>query len=82
MGGLVSSLNVALKTLRELNASYAAVISRINGSPGKPVANPTVSAWQLPPSPLAGHKSETMPDEVDVLIMYVCDAKILKLEQR
>lgn len=70
MGGLLSSLNVALKTIRELNATYAAVISRINGSPGKPLPNPTASAWQLPPSPLAVHKCEAALEEVDVLIMY------------
>jgi hypothetical protein len=69
MGGILSSLNVALKTLHELNASYSTVISRINGSPGKPVANPTPSAWQIPASSLAQHTSETSPENVDVLII-------------
>jgi hypothetical protein len=69
MGGFLSSLMVAFKTLRALNASYATLISRINGSPGKPVANPTPSAWQIPASPLAQHTSETAPETVDVLII-------------
>ncbi|KAA8912400.1 FAD dependent oxidoreductase [Sphaerosporella brunnea] len=60
---------VAFKTLRALNASYASVVSRINGSPGKPVANPTPCAWQIPESVLAQHSSETAPEDVDVLII-------------
>jgi hypothetical protein len=69
MGAIVSSLGIAFKTLRNLNSRYMAILERVNGSPGKPVANPTPSVWQQPPSLLASHASETPPDEVDVLII-------------
>ncbi|KAF8250586.1 DAO-domain-containing protein [Wilcoxina mikolae CBS 423.85] len=69
MGTVISSLRTAYKTLMELNSQYASVIERVNGSPGKPVPNPTSSIWQQPPTPLASHTSETHPEEVDVLII-------------
>ena len=69
MGSIFSSLTESRKATRELNAIYAAAAQRANSSPGKPVAGPTASLWQEPPSALAQHKSPSLPEEVDVLII-------------
>lgn len=69
MGGVLSSLTMAVKTLGKLNATYAATVQRVGRSPGKPVSAPTPSACQQPPSALATHASTALPAEVDVLII-------------
>lgn len=69
MGGMLSSLTMAVKTLGGHNTTCAATVQRVGRSPGKPVAAPTPSTWQQPPSALAARASAALPAEVDVLII-------------
>ncbi|KAI5813513.1 FAD dependent oxidoreductase [Pyronema omphalodes] len=52
-----------------MKLSHTSLLQRLNTAPGKPVASPTLSAWQTPAAPLANFSSEDFPTEVDVLII-------------
>ncbi|KAI5776998.1 FAD dependent oxidoreductase-domain-containing protein [Geopyxis carbonaria] len=65
----LTSLRIAITTLRTLSTTYSTVRRRVAVSPSLPHPSPTVSAWQTPPSPLADTQSAALPTHVDILII-------------
>ncbi|KAE9369016.1 DAO-domain-containing protein [Stipitochalara longipes BDJ] len=64
-------IKALIQTVAEDNAELNALQTRLNISPGIPVANPTTSFWlQNPPFPdLVDKRSKTLPETTDIVII-------------
>lgn len=65
------SIKAVILAIQELNASYGALLKRIESDPGHPVPNPTSSFWlDDPPFPdLVNKQSKELPKTADVAII-------------
>ncbi|THV01231.1 FAD dependent oxidoreductase [Dendrothele bispora CBS 962.96] len=69
MGGVLSQLYLTLETFFSLTSAYSKLSKRVNTSPGIPIPNPSVPYWTIPPSPIAKHTHDELPEFADVVII-------------
>ncbi|KAF7292855.1 FAD-dependent protein [Mycena indigotica] len=70
MGAALSRLRLALASLLDEIREYRKVQSRIESSPGLPVAQPTTPYWSIPVSSISQHgKDDKLPEDVDVVVI-------------
>src|SRR5690606_14001169 len=66
---VIRDVKLLVHTIRSLNSSLNALLSRINSDPGIPLGNPTFSYWQADPHTISATQSETLPQESDIVII-------------
>ncbi|SRR6266550_3935002 len=69
---LLLIVKTIISVLRVFSPTINSLFKRLEQSPGIPVSNPSISHWQIPPSPISDHGSDgtvQLPKRADIVVL-------------